>query len=101
MLFTNSLHFSRIVDCRLAAQIANLCQHGPDRFQPTLALSISAPKCTIFFSPKIHVDVIDNKIDDNVKGFYFSIFYEVLAASNAMVADERGVLRFGCALPEP
>ena len=40
------------------------------------------------FAQKIHVDVLDNKIDDNVKGFYFYIFYEVLAASNAMVADE-------------
>jgi len=48
--------------------------------------------CNVF-AQKITVDLLDNKLDDNVKGFYFYIFYEVLAASNAMVADESGVRR--------
>jgi hypothetical protein len=39
------------------------------------------------FPKKITVDVLDNQVEDNIKGFYFSTFYEFLAASNAMVAN--------------
>jgi hypothetical protein len=64
-------------------------------------IGFSQPFCCQFWHqngqclPKnITVDVLDNKIDLTVEGFYFSMFYKVLAASrNAMVSDESGVRR--------
>jgi hypothetical protein len=49
--------------------------------------------CNIFAQQITTVDVLDNKIDNSLKGFSLSIFYNVLAASNIMVADESGVRR--------
>jgi hypothetical protein len=44
------------------------------------------------FSPrKITVGTLESKLNDVVTRFFISTIFELLAASNAMVADESGV----------
>jgi hypothetical protein len=42
---------------------------------------------------KIMIVALDCNLNDCIKRFYFSIFFEFLVASNAMVADDSGVRR--------
>jgi hypothetical protein len=44
--------------------------------------------CNVF-AQKITVDALDNKLDDSVKEFYFSIFYEVLAVCHGCGWEQR------------
>jgi hypothetical protein len=50
-----------------------------------LPLSISAQKRAVLTS--------ENELNDGISRIYFSTFFEFLAASDAMVADESGVRR--------
>jgi hypothetical protein len=47
----------------------------------------------LFFPKKNTVDEGGDKIDNDVNKFYFFIFLDFLAASNAMVTDVGGVRR--------
>jgi hypothetical protein len=64
-------------------------QQGP---ADPCVVNFGTEMCNIF-AQKITVDILDNKIYDVIKGFYLSIFCDVLAASNAIVADRSGVRR--------
>jgi hypothetical protein len=47
------------------------------------------PKKGQFPPPKITLVTLDNTLNDGISIIYFSTFFEFLAASDAMVADER------------
>jgi hypothetical protein len=46
-----------------------------------------------FWAQKITVVTLESNLNDDITRFYFSIFFDFLAASNAMVADEIDIRR--------
>jgi hypothetical protein len=46
-----------------------------------------------FSAGKITLVTIDNNLNDDVNNYFIPNFFEFLAASNAMVADETGIRR--------
>jgi hypothetical protein len=80
-LIFNSLCFFSLVDCCLAAQIANFGQNGPNMGQLTLALSISS--WIWAFLPKTNPVVErDDKLDSSFTRCYISTVYKCWAAPN-------------------
>jgi hypothetical protein len=67
--------FFNLVDCHLAAQIADFGQNGPTVGQPSLALSISMQRWPIF-AQKICIDERDNNLDGSFTMFYITIVYK-------------------------
>ena len=96
-LIVNSLCFFRLVDCRLAAKIADLVKMAPTWANQPWDRRFWRGHGP-FLPKKIHLVERDDKLDGTLTSFYISTFYNSWAAPNGHCCggqlDESGLRRW-------
>jgi hypothetical protein len=88
------MNFSSFVDCCLAAQMADFGQNGPKWTSPWRHRFWRDDGQ--FLNKKNMIVTIGSKANECINIFLIATFFEFLAASDAIVADESGVRSAQC-----